>query len=269
MPKYIIRMRGNLYRNWDSNLERNINGCKFSDLNISDCPNYTLGNCIFIKENDYEFIIKTEIIANDKKDAKELGKKVCSHACHSFEFYINEKVNLDLDRICIFNLEDGSSERTIPAPFKIDGIQTNGKIIINVYSEKSLDAEQLNAIIQGENISDKTLDEAIFHYIESQNYNLDIKSRGSHLYKSFEEIEKVHKFLNISKELKSFISRTLNKARHIEGKTRIPGDFTQKDYDICRDILKILINRYKDYLDNKYIKFEELNSNFLKSRSAL
>lgn len=111
--------------------------------------------------------------------------------------------------------------------------------------------------------TDNILSEAKSHFVKSLNIELDIESRGSHLYKSFEEVEKVQEYLNVSKKLMGEISKNLQKARHIEG-IRIPGKFTNSDYNICRNVIKELIERYSDYLNGENIgNYEQLcKSNF-------
>ena len=106
------------------------------------------------------------------------------------------------------------------------------------------------------------------HYVKSLNDSLDYESRGAHLYKSFEEIKKVRSHLNVSNNLIKTISGLLQKARHIEkGKrSRIHGEFTVLDYNDCKNALKELIKRYKEYLNGKDInKYKHLNkSDFFK-----
>lgn len=92
------------------------------------------------------------------------------------------------------------------------------------------------------------------HYSESLNTELDYESRGSHLYKSFEEIEKVKNSLNVSENLIKETSKVLQKARHIDKKTRIPGKFTKEEYNICKNVMKVLIQRYRDYLNGEDIR---------------
>lgn len=109
--------------------------------------------------------------------------------------------------------------------------------------------------------SDDILNEAKSHYVKSLNDSVDYESRGAHLYKSFEEIEKVQNRLNVSNNLIDEIPRLLQKARHIENdKKRITGEFTVSDYNNCKNAVKELIKRYEDYLNGKDINnYKPLN----------
>ena len=113
--------------------------------------------------------------------------------------------------------------------------------------EKNLSAESTKR-------SDDILNEAKSHYVKSLNDSLDYESRGAHLYKSFEEIKKVRNHLNVGNNLIDEIGGLLQKARHIENdKKRIPGEFTVSDYNDCKNAVKELIKRYRDYLNGKDI----------------
>jgi hypothetical protein len=108
--------------------------------------------------------------------------------------------------------------------------------------------------------SDDILNEAKSHYVKSLEDSLDYESRGAHLYKSFEEIKKVQNHLNVSKDLIKTISGLLQKARHIEKENRISGEFTVSDYNDCKNAVKELIKRYRDYLNGKDINnYKHLN----------
>jgi len=120
--------------------------------------------------------------------------------------------------------------------------------------EKILSAESTKS-------SDDILNEAKSHYVKSLNDSLDYESRGAHLYKSFEEIKKVRNHLNVGNNLIDEIGGLLQKARHIENdKKRIPGEFTVSDYNDCKNAVKELIKRYRDYLNGK-----DFNKNLNKS----
>lgn len=125
--------------------------------------------------------------------------------------------------------------------------------------EKILSAESTKS-------SDDILNEAKSHYVKSLNDSLDYESRGAHLYKSFEEIKKVRSHLNVSKDLIKTISGLLQKARHIEKENRISGEFAVSDYNDCKNAVKELIKRYRDYLNGKDINnYKHLNkSDFFK-----
>jgi|GEM_PF-5184046 len=109
--------------------------------------------------------------------------------------------------------------------------------------------------------SNSILTNAKSHYVKSLDDKLDYDSRGAHLYKSFEELEKVQKRLNVSKPLISKTSGVLQKARHIDkGTNRIPGEFKEKDYNVCKNIIKELIKRYGNYLNGEDIsQYKKLN----------
>ncbi|MGB3459309.1 MAG: hypothetical protein WBB08_08465 [Halobacteriota archaeon] len=108
--------------------------------------------------------------------------------------------------------------------------------------------------------SDDILNEAKSHYVKSLNDSLDYDSRGAHLYKSFEEIKKVRNHLNVGNNLIDEIGSLLQKARHIEKKNRISGEFTLSEYNDCKNAVKELIKRYRDYLNGK-----DFNKNLNKS----
>jgi hypothetical protein len=95
------------------------------------------------------------------------------------------------------------------------------------------------------------------------NDSLDYESRGAHLYKSFEEIKKVRSHLNVSKDLIKTIG-LLQKARHIEKENMISGEFTVSDYNDCKNAVKELIKRYRDYLNGKDINKNLNKSDFFK-----
>jgi hypothetical protein len=72
---------------------------------------------------------------------------------------------------------------------------------------------------------------------------------------------KVRNHLNVGNNLIDEIGGLLQKARHIENdKKRIPGEFTVSNYNNCKNAVKELIKRYRDYLNGK-----DFNKNLNKS----
>jgi hypothetical protein len=183
--------------------------------------------------------------------AKELVKDIVT----DLSFKYNQKLDFeDFNRI---NQVLSPTEIGLVQTFRIHGCK------IRRISKSDVD-DILNEISTKK--TDEILSEAKSHYIKSLNGELDIESRGSHLYKSFEEIKKVPVSLNVSPNLIKETSKILQKARHIEKKDRIPGMFTNSDYSICKDVIKELIERYSFHLNGGNVSnYRQLNkSDFFK-----
>jgi len=81
MPRFEVEVSGHLYRKWPSGEE------------------ITLADCRFIPSNsDREFIVQTEVEADNEEQARQAGLKTCLDAAHLLEFCIEEPVDLSESR---------------------------------------------------------------------------------------------------------------------------------------------------------------------------
>ncbi len=160
MAIFEVKLKGTLYRKWEPNQEISLADCKFTDFVFTDCISKNCG--LARRENNREFIISTEVEANNEQEAEQLGIKRCSDATFIFEFCINEQVDLKPEQICL-------KERGKEAKLK-----RTSETTIEVVGNEALNDEQLDALkkalnaINGEN--DAVKDESLIRAISWQGY---------------------------------------------------------------------------------------------------
>jgi predicted RNase H-related nuclease YkuK (DUF458 family) len=191
---------------------------------------------IFIKNNDITISYIGENRNNIEEDAIALAQNIVKN------------ISFESGQYVYFDFFDGVMKT-------YDDKHVTCKILKCSYDIKqNVSKDHLDKGLDNLTIKNIILDKAKNHYFESLNCELDYESRGSHLYKSFEEIKKVKNSLNVSEYLIKETSKVLQKARHIEAeKIRIPGKFTKEEYIICKNVMKELIQRYMDFLNSEDI----------------
>lgn len=203
---------------------------------------------IFIKNNDITISYVGESKNNIEEEAIALAHNAVS------------KISFETGQYLYFDFFEGITTT-------VDGKTFVRKILNGSYNIlQNISKYHLDKGVNNLTIKDIILNRAMNHYSESLNPKLDYESKGAHLYKSFEEIEKVKKYLNVSNSLVKETSKVLQKARHIENGRRIPGEFTKEEYNVCKNVMNKLIQRYRDYLRDEDIeKYKQLGkSEFFK-----
>lgn len=123
MPRFKVKIPGHLYHKWPSGEE----------ITLADCC-FTSGN------NDREFIVHTEIDAENKEQARRNGRKICLDAIHLLEFCIEEQVDLDERRVCVRRKESDITTGWL--------LLTTDAIIVE---DSSLTTEQLEVVKDAQN----------------------------------------------------------------------------------------------------------------------
>ena len=202
---------------------------------------------IFIKNNDLTISYVGESRTHIEEDAQALAQKLVRN------------ISFETGQYVYFDFFDGIMKT-------YNDKHVTRKILKSSYNiHQNVSKDHLDNGLNNLTIKNNILDEAMNHYSKSLNCELDYESRGSHLYKSVEEIKKVQKYLNVSTGFIKEITSVLQKARHIESGKRVLGEFKKEEYDVCKNVMWELIQRYKDCLRGDIKNYKQLDkSDFFK-----
>lgn len=152
---YIIRIKGYLYRNWKVNQEILIADCRFTDFTFPDCTSEQRKSCLFLRENEHEFIANVEVEADNFEDAEKLGIKKFSNAPSFFRIATEEPLVLNYIPICIKDKKSGKTVRHLRSQLTMEIKDeksgdvkhlTGENITVEVVLNEELNDEQLNNI---------------------------------------------------------------------------------------------------------------------------
>lgn len=154
MSTYIVRIKGYLFKPWKVDQEISIADCRFTDFSFPDCTSDQRKICLFLRENDREFIANAEVEADNFEDAEKLGIRKFSNAASFFKITTEEPIVLN-NPICIKDKKTGKTVRRRPAPLTMEirdeksgdvKYITGEKLNIEVIKNEELSDEQLNNI---------------------------------------------------------------------------------------------------------------------------